>query len=986
MKKAALFVSFVLVSFIVYTPCHAESHQLADQYWDKAEQLKSQGRFEEAAEMYEKSSEAEMETQKPRGRCLSEEFNSAAQMYQLMRRYREAMYKFELALQVDKKIGKKEYIADDLANLGGLYQAWGRYDDAVKHYKKALSIDKKLGRQDHVSRGFNSLGLVYQTCGKYDKAIKYYKKALAVDRKTGRDDFVAIRLNNIGAVYNSLGQYDEAISHYDEALLICKTLDGAGQILITTLNNLGITCHALGQYDRALKNHEQSLAMGRKLGIPSEIARSLNNIGGVYHSWGQYDKAISHYEEALAIDRQLGRDSEVAAHLFNIGSVYQVRGQYDKAMGYYEKALAMGRRLNRDDYVSESLNSIGMIYHSWGQYDKAIRNYEEALAISRKLGRDGDIAIRLNSIGWVYHSRGQNDKAITYFEKALAISRKLGKKADIANSYYNMGVVHYLMKHYDEAVHHLNKSVELTETLRKTATGTARRDYLASQIQTYQFLVYSYFQKNELAKAFETIELSRAKLLGESLAESKSGLDIPSARHIQRKLSKDAAIIIYANENMPDKIVLVMTKDTLSGVLINDAELIASVKNSHERSITRYLENQRGIRINHRINEPNKSVDLGPVPFAGVIAYYRSLLTDLGSQTNRGLNAAGKPDTGGPKGLDLNQSLYDFLIKPVETHIRGKKTLLIIPDGYLGFLPFETLVDDKGQYLVENYNICYSQSMGVSDLVSKRKYKAGRKPLLALGGASYNPFSYDADMIQTDKQLEHLKKELSDSFREERSVRNAYASLDLARWNNLPGTLSEVENIGKLVSGARVVTGDQVTEHVVKQLSNTGDLADYQVIHFATHGLVVPEMPELSAIVLSQFKNEQDGEDGYLRMGEIEKLKINADLVTLSACETGLGKIYGGEGVVGLTQSFLIAGANGLSVSLWQVADLSTSKFMVSMYGLVEQENTGFDQTINEIKRKFIRGDFGDDYRAPYYWAPFVYYGNSGAYGTAHTK
>ena len=152
------------------------------------------------------------------------------------------------------------------------------------------------------------------------------------------------------------------------------------------------------------------------------------------------------------------------------------------------------------------------------------------------------------------------------------------------------------------------------------------------------------------------------------------------------------------------------------------------------------------------------------------------------------------------------------------------------------------------------------------------------------------------------------------------------------------------------------------------------------MIHFATHGLVVPEIPALSAIVLSQFKNEQKGEDGYLRMGEIAKLKINADLVTLSACETGLGKIYRGEGVVGLTQSFLIAGANGLSVSLWQVADLSTSTFMVNMYRIVEKKKVGFDAALNEIKRKFIRGDFGDDYRAPYYWAPFVYYGQFGDY------
>ena len=146
-------------------------------------------------------------------------------------------------------------------------------------------------------------------------------------------------------------------------------------------------------------------------------------------------------------------------------------------------------------------------------------------------------------------------------------------------------------------------------------------------------------------------------------------------------------------------------------------------------------------------------------------------------------------------------------------------------------------------------------------------------------------------------------------------------------------------------------------------------------IHFATHGLVVPEIHELSALVLSQFQENQKRDDGYLRMGEIAQLNLNADFVNLSACETGLGKIYGGEGIVGLTQSFLIAGANSLSVSLWQVADESTSEFMVAMYKLVESKGLNYDEAITDVKRRFNRGEFDEHYKSPFYWAPFVYYG-----------
>lgn len=206
-------------------------------------------------------------------------------------------------------------------------------------------------------------------------------------------------------------------------------------------------------------------------------------------------------------------------------------------------------------------------------------------------------------------------------------------------------------------------------------------------------------------------------------------------------------------------------------------------------------------------------------------------------------------------------------------------------------------------------------------------------------------------------------------------MRSSYDSLGLTSMKNLPGTLKEVKDIKKIIDNAEIITDKGVTEKKVKALSTSGALANYKVIHFATHGLVVPEIPELSALVLSQFADGQEGEDGFLNMREITDLKLQADFVNLSACETGLGRLYAGEGVVGLTHSFLIAGANGLSVSLWQVADVSTAEFMTAMYKLVENEGMDYVEAITEVKRRFIRGDFGEKYKAPFYWAPFIYYG-----------
>jgi len=200
----------------------------------------------------------------------------------------------------------------------------------------------------------------------------------------------------------------------------------------------------------------------------------------------------------------------------------------------------------------------------------------------------------------------------------------------------------------------------------------------------------------------------------------------------------------------------------------------------------------------------------------------------------------------------------------------------------------------------------------------------------------------------------------------------AYKSLGIDSWQNLPGTLTEVNNIRGIYPTSNTYTAAEVNEQKIQDLSESGQLDDYRIVHFATHGVVVPSVPELSALVLSQTGNTS--EDGYLNLSEIEKLKINADFVNLSACETGLGKIYGGEGVVGLTQSFLIAGANSLPVSLWQVSDESTMKFMTGFYESIKAGKS-YNEAICEMKRKFISGSSDSRYSIPYYWAPFVYYG-----------
>jgi CHAT domain-containing protein len=289
--------------------------------------------------------------------------------------------------------------------------------------------------------------------------------------------------------------------------------------------------------------------------------------------------------------------------------------------------------------------------------------------------------------------------------------------------------------------------------------------------------------------------------------------------------------------------------------------------------------------------------------------------------------------------------------------------------------------------------------MSIFNVIKNRNYPDNRKKMLAFGDAVYDSLTYNVEPVKSLTQLAYLNRSVLDDPRDGnyRSVGEALSSLGYGSWSNLPGTKTEVESIKSIIKEATVLTGDSVTENKIKEMSENDELSKFKVIHLATHGLTVPEFPELSSIVLSQFNDSKEGEDGYLRISEIAELKIKADFVNLSACETGLGKLYAGEGVVGLSQAFLLAGANGLSVSLWNVADISTAVFMTGMYQLVEQKGMTYSEAINEMKRKFIRGKVSidpetagrgmqivqdtktdtTDMSHPFYWAPFVYYGRN---------
>jgi CHAT domain-containing protein/Tfp pilus assembly protein PilF len=709
------------------------------------------------------------------------------------------------------------------------------------------------------------------------------------------------------------------------------------------------------------------------------VVSITGSIGMVYQSWGRPDRALEYYSQALELAEQIGAMDQVLTNLRLIASIYQGRREFETAVDYYRQSLDLARELGRAGDVGVNYDGLGSVYFEWRKFDKALDYYEQALEQSRAIGKRDQISRNLIHIAGVYQIRGDTSGALETYEEALAMTRKIGARADEATVLNNIGTLFLNNQEYRTAADYFGRAIAVKEQLRDTAEGEIRRDFLASWISSYRWLIAAYLFDDQPVDVFRAGELIKARYLSEQIGErsgTRGGSEqpvFPGIAAIQRTLSATEAVISYGNIDWDYPLIAYADRRNLDLHDIGYEPFVSRNYREHRTAILKADNRTRGFTT-VEIEESEIPVEDQPSRFAEIIRTYRWLLSRPRLNTDERKTRD-----------DLGRALYALLLQPLEEHLEGKQELIVVPDGILAFLPFEALIMPDGRYLVERFHIRYLPSLTVSTQIQRRNYGSRPKALLAFGGAVYKiPAGQGARQSRPDtspivsaQALKSFSAETRRVIRGGLDTRDAYATLGLNTWQDLPGTLTEVREIGRIVEGSDVITGPEVSEDRIKEMSVRGVLEDYRVLHFATHGLVVPPLPELSALVLSQDTSQGGAaqayrEDGYLTMGEIGELEIRADFVNLSACETGLGKIYGGEGVVGLSQAFLVAGANGLSVSLWQVADESTRTFMVGLYRLTQEEGLTYQQAMSEMKRRFIADPSLND---PFYWAPFVYYG-----------
>jgi CHAT domain-containing protein len=680
---------------------------------------------------------------------------------------------------------------------------------------------------------------------------------------------------------------------------------------------------ALGNDEQAIQYNEELTALSPKLSIHVYDVLSLGLISGSYYGLNKIDESKKLAANAYQLAEKHGYIyGMVSAANSIIGPYsYGVSGtQLNIPLSYGEHALKLAQQYKLDEMIEMVAANLSITYYRVGSRESQAKSLElmgRLVAIYKSKQDWGQASITLNNAG-----------------------------ALLVNS-----------EDYDYATRLFHESIALGEQNVKNLSYEDRLTFYQSQISAYQFLTMCYAKLNNAEKVFEMMEGSRSRVLAERLTAGKQLRKLTIA-DVQEKLREDEACIEYSLFSGHEVIILVITKKYANVLFHADYEFIRSIKEKYFDRIKKENADRKGIDN----SEPfNRDAVVQLKDFHRVTQLTRKFFEN--------------PGMADPILEEYLRGYFKFLILPVSNRLSNIKQLIISPDDVLNFIPFEALQSGDGKYLIEKYGIRYMHSASIQNHLESRNYSEGRKPLLAMGGAVFQEMSAVADPISTQQDLNRLRVTTEQHRKDGKSQRDAYASLfGSGPMNYLPGTVDEVKNVAAIVPRAEIFLGEQMTENRIKEMSRSGALRNFKVVHFATHGFVVSEAPSLSGIATSIFTNEKDGEDGFLNTDEIANLQLNSDLTILSACQTALGKIYSGEGVTGLTQSLILAGSNAALVSLWPVNDNSTMQFMSGLYKET-QKGKPYSEVVTELKRKFIKGEFGQEYKHPNYWAPFIYIG-----------
>ncbi len=698
-------------------------------------------------------------------------------------------------------------------------------------------------------------------------------------------------LINLGSAHANLSRYQQALRFYQQALEIAVKI-GDRPTQVQAWVGLGNTYFSRGQYQAAIESHQKAKELAQAINDPENLINALSGLGSIYDSLGLSQQAIPFYEQALAVARKSHDQQGIAIALGNLGIAHASLKQYERAIDYDNQALKLPQAIKDPVGVVASLQGLGSIALAQRNFPDAIRFYEQALNLARRINDLNGIQIALVNLSVAYQTQGQIAQATQSAQRAVELAHQLGDREGEASALNNLGVILHQAGKPAEAETRFFAAIQIRESQRIGLSDLHKVSFIDTQQNAYANLQRSLVAQNKIETALEISERARARAFVELLLRSQLG------------------------ETSSDRIPVLTIQQ------------IKQIARDHRATLVEYsiISNEYDYQLYIWVVKPTgeiafRSVNLKTQPMS---------LNQLVARSRQSIGAIGRGGGLGVQPIDnagsVNQlqQLYQLLIQPIADQLPTDPNALVvfIPHKSLFLVPFPALQDASGKSLIERHTILTSPSIQVLQLTrqQRRTLPPSSPPPLSPSPVARR---LSPALIVGNPTMPEVRTQ---------------AGGGLEQLLSLPGARQEAEAIANLLN-TTFLTGSQATKAAVLQ-----QMPRSRLIHLATHGLLddFKGLGVPGAIALAPAGQD----NGLLTADEILNLELSADLVVLSACDTGRGKITG-DGVIGLSRSLISAGAPSVIVSLWAIPDAPTA-FLMKQFYLHLQQNLNKAQALRQ--------------------------------------
>jgi CHAT domain-containing protein/tetratricopeptide (TPR) repeat protein len=957
--------------------------------------------------------------------------SATGEIYNRLTESKKAIEYFDRALSLARQRNNTRLEAEIMNRMIYSYLNIGENQKASQLCSRALQLSRDIAHKTAEAAALNNMGEVEYAFGNLLAALEHYHAALSLFRLLKDKEGEAQSLLYVGYSYADLGELSKALDLYNQALALYRSSGNRrGQAL--ALIAIGHYQHRVGEDQQAFNLYEQALPMIQAVGDRIWEGSIIISTGAIYKRLGDEKKALAYFERALRLFQAVGYPKGEISALSFLGEVYQSQGSTDRALSCYRSALAIARRVGDQRLEPSVLKRIGIAYESLGDSRSALDYYLQAQMKYHAGGDRRAEAYALNSIGDIHCKSGETSRGLEYFNRAVVLNRATRDLVGEASTLSKIARAERDLGDLPASRAHIEAGLDAIETLRtKVASHELRSSFFATVRQHYDLYIDLLMKSGGeravefRSRALQISERIRARSLIEMLAEARAdirqGVDtalLERERMLQKTLTDKEARYsrLLAGKHTEGQAAGALSE--IEGIRTSYQQVQASIRTTSPRyaaltqpqpltlkeiqeqvldSETLLLEYSLGDERSYLWAVTTGSLATFELPSRAEIEKAARRVYDLLTAPNQVLE--GESELQRERRLaraDVDfwpaaAALSKMVIGPVSSQL-GTKRLLIVADGALQYVPFAALAapsvkgiaggsqSSGGQGIVDVSGADFKPLIldheivnlpSASTLAVMRRELAGRGTAQKAVAVLADPVFSRLDPRVNASRLPVSRPgaaTISKDF--QRALKEVPVSRNRSGVTRLPFSRAEAAAIKAAAPVGKTLVA--VDFDASRATAMSDQLSQYRIIHFATHGLLNSEHPELSGLVFSLVDRQGKPQNGFLRLHEVYNLNLPAELVVLSACQTGLGKDVKGEGLVGLTRGFMYAGAARVMASLWQVDDLATAELMKLFYANMLGDGMRPAAALRDAQVEMWKQK---QWRAPYYWAGFTLQG-----------